>query len=180
MTTPATTAPPNSGKTPLVRPVSDHPGRGRKPGTVAKERAAIPADEFKLIELTDKVKGDRRRKREERTPQQKNVDQIVYDIFNKNVSTGLDRGTIADWADLSVYDWPITKSHAETAEFMIVKACRLYNRRPIWGERIEVLASKSHMITGPDGENMSCHLNGTEHVHISFSVVRKRHKMPKS
>jgi|SRR5215469_15187864 len=170
MTTPPA-APPSSP--PVVKST-----RGRKPGTVEKERPPIPADEFKLTMLSGKTLADRRRKREPRKPQQKQVDTIVYNIFEENKANGFDRGTIADWADLVVFDWALSMAMAENALFMIRKACMLYNRKPILGEQLEILANKSHMIENPeDPDNeIPCHMNGKHHIHIPFSVVRRRRK----
>jgi hypothetical protein len=175
MTTPTIQAPPSNGpvapKTPVASPDSK---RGRRPGIPAKERADIPADEFQLTQLSEKARADRRRKREPRKGQQLSVDQIVFDIFQANVESGFDHGTIANWSDLEVYDWAISATHAETAEFMIKKACTFYGRRPIWGERIEISAKETHTIPDPDtGEETPCHMNGKEHVHIPFTVVRR-------
>jgi len=124
MTTPPVTAPRSDSATnkPANAPAPVSTGRGRKPGTVAKERADIPAEEMQLIQLPEKAKADLRRKREERKPQQLAVDQVIWDIFQENVSTGYDVATIADWADLFVYDWAVSKTHAESAIFMINKA----------------------------------------------------------
>lgn len=180
MSTPPVTENPRSSVIPPVTKdvaTAKPSGRGRKPGTIAKERADIPAEEMQLIQLPEKVKADLRRKREPRKEQQKSVDQVVWDIFQENVSTGFDTGTIADWADLYVYDWPVTKTHAESALFLINKACTLYHRKPIWGEQLEVPANKSHMVPAPTEDDLEnevpCHLNGKDHVHIPFSVVRK-------
>lgn len=171
MTTPPTPPAPNSPSEPAAS------GRGRKPGVPAKARADIPADEMQLNLLPAKAQADLRRKREERKDQQKAVDQIVYDVFEENVSRGFGNGTIANWADLFVYDWPITKTHAETALFLINKAARFYSRKPIFGEQLEVPAGKSHKVLAPtekDPENMvDCHLNGKAHVHIPFTIVRR-------
>jgi hypothetical protein len=178
MTSPVQTPPSNPpAKTHPAAPPVASPGRGRKPGIPAKERADIPSDEMQLILLPEKAKADRRRKREDRKDQQKAVDSIVYDVFEQNVELGMDHGTIADWADLFVYDWPVSLTHAETAIFLIGKGCRLYNRRPIWGEQIEVAAGKNHTVDDVEtGEPVDCHLNGKAHVHIPFSVVRRTRK----
>jgi hypothetical protein len=177
MTTPPATAPHSSATPNKETAPPAKTGRGRKPGTVAKERADIPAEEMQLIQLPEKAKADLRRKRDERKPQQRAVDQVIWDIFQENVNTGFDNATIADWADLFVYDWAVTKTHAETALFMIKKATDLYHRKPIWGEQIEIAANKSHMIPDVNSEEadatVPCHLNGKEHVHIPFSVVRR-------
>lgn len=182
MTTPPATdirsnVPSNPPAPAVIKPPANVPaGRGRKPGTVAKERADIPAEEMQLIQLPEKEKADLRRKREERKPQQKAVDEVIWDVFKKNEDRGFETGTIADWADLFVYDWAISKTHAETALFLINKACTLYHRKPVWGEQIEIPAKETHMITAdPDDPDVKvpCHLNGKEHVHIPFSVVRK-------
>src|SRR6266571_2707601 len=153
---PTAVSPPTSPASHSDTVSSKKPGRGRKAGVVAKERPLIPADECQITQLVSKDKADRRRKREERTPQQKSVDVVIYSVFSENVAMGMDRATIADWVDLFVYDWAVSKTHADTAEFMITKACRLYNRKPIWGEKLEIPASESHMITS-DGDKMPCH-----------------------
>jgi hypothetical protein len=173
MTTPTLqTAPaPATPSKPAAAP-ADGKGRGRRPGIPAKIRADIPADEMQLNILPEKEKADLRRKREERSAQQKAVDEIVYNVFEENVARRIDNGTIADWADLFVYDWPITLTHEETAMFLINKGCRLYNRKPIWGERVEIKASATHDVPGEEGD-VPCHLNGKAHVHIPFSVVRR-------
>jgi len=159
-------------------------GRGRRPGQPIKERADIPADEMQVMQLTGKEKADRRRKREPRAEQQKAIDTLVYSIYEENVAAGMQFGTISDWPDLFVYDWPVSKAHAETAEFRVNKACTLYHRKPIWGERVEVPANKSHLIPNPDeesdDEDIPCHMNGKEHVHIPFSVVRRPKRLPRS
>lgn len=181
MTTPPVTNPRSEVKSPgnvsPLPPVKG--GRGRKPGTVAKERADIPAEEMQLVQLPEKAKADLRRKREPRTVQQKAVDQVIWDIFQENVDSGFDNGTIADWADLFVYDWAVSKTHHETAMFMINKAVTLYHRKAIYGEQIEVPGDKTHLIpnTSEDDENapeeVPCHLNGKPHIHVPFSVVRR-------
>lgn len=169
--------------TPPANPPANSPsetsgsGRGRKPGVPAKERAVIPEDEMQLIVLPAKQQADLRRKREERKPQQKAVDEIVYAVFEENSDRGFANGTIANWADLFVYDWPVTKTHAETALFLINKAARFYSRKPIFGEQVEVPANKAHNIPAPtekDPDAMGpCHLNGKPHIHIPFTIVRR-------
>lgn len=186
MTSPTPTIPtarPSDGKDSPSKDTNStvKPGRGRKPGIEAKVRPDIPAEEMQLIVLPAKQKADLRRKREERKAQQKAVDTIVYDVFEENVAIGMDHGTVANWADLYVYDWPISKTHAENAQFMLDKACRLYNRRLILGEQVEVPANKSHNLPDPEGgDDYPCHLNGKEHVHIPFSVVRRAVKVRNS
>jgi len=130
--------------------------RGKKPGIPAKERPEIPADEFKVFELTGKEKADTRRKREERTPQQKQVDQIVYDLYMQNVSAGMENGNIGNWADLAVYNWPVSEEHAETALNYIQKACNLYGRRRILGEMTKFVK------------------NGKPWLNIPFTVVKRQ------
>lgn len=173
MTAPAETTP----RTPTSAPSDPTPkGRGRKPGIPAKERADIPADEMQLYVLPERAKADLRRKREERKPQQKAVDTIVYDLFEINDAHGFGNGSIKNWPDLAVYDWPITKTHYETAIFLIGKAARFYNRAIIWGEQVEVPANKNHLVPNPEDPEMEipCHLNGKLHIHVPFSAVRKQ------
>lgn len=184
MSTPPVAAAPSRSNTPNPSPSSNPPAsnspatpgkRGRRPGQEIKARPDVPSGEMILVPLRGKSKADRRRKREERKGQQKEVDQLVYDIFEANVENGFERGTIADWPDLEVYDWPVSKTHAENVEFMIRKSCLFYHRKPIWGEQVEIKASESHMIEDPENEEneIPCHLNGREHIHIPFSVVRR-------
>lgn len=153
-------------------------GRGRKPGQEPKVRPDIPMEEFVIHELSGKKKADLRRKREPRGEQQEMVDTIVWEVFQENKENGYDRGTVRDWADLAVYDWAVSKTHAETAEFRVQKAGTLYTRQIIFGEKVEVPASERHDIPDPDDPDtkIACHLNGKEHVHIPFSVVRKRRR----
>lgn len=126
--------------------------RGRKPGTQPKVRLGIPEEFFKFAELNEQETAEARRKREPRSEAQKNIDAIVLELWNKYVA----KGEPKNWADKPVYTWgPIPKTYEDDAMFMVRKACALYGRKQIFGERTY----------SEEG--------GVEYVTIPFSVERR-------
>lgn len=132
--------------------------RGRKPGTQPKVRLGIPEEFFKFNELDEQETAEARRKREPRTEQQRWVDEIVLKLWRRYIELGEPK----NWADKPVYSWEVPKEHEETALFYITKACMLYGRKQVLGERIYFKNdSKKEM------------------VRIAFSVERRRDRTPK-
>jgi hypothetical protein len=131
--------------------------RGRQPGQKIEARPPIPADEFNfIVEVDGKEQADMRRKREERTDQQKAVDELCYKLYEANVVNEFENGTIRNWPDLAVYVWRPSKKSSDTVLFYIKKACAFYGRRPIWGEIKEII------------------IDGKPHIEIPFTVVNRR------
>jgi len=163
-----------------VRPVNPVPksgtgtGRGRKKGVPPKVRPEIPEAQVVVIQMGAKESADARRKREPRSDRQKQIDQIVYNIYQANLARGLAGGTIADWSDLEIYDWPIGSEYVETAQWMVTKAALFYGRRVIYGEITYFRSDTSHELVNPElDEAMACPMNGQNHAHIPFTVVRQ-------
>lgn len=142
---------------PPANPSPNRSKRGRKPGTQPKVRLGIPEEFFKFTELNEQETAEARRKREPRSDSQKNIDGIVLELWNKYVA----KGEPKNWADKPVYSWgPIPKTYEEDAMFMVRKACALYGRKQIFGERIY----------SEEG--------GVEYVTIPFSVERRTERTP--
>lgn len=120
--------------------------RGRKPGVQPKVRLGIPDEFLKFTELDEQETAEARRKREPRSEQQKYIDNIVLDLWSKYV----DRGEPKNWADKPVFSWgPLPVNYEEDALFMIRKACLLYGRRQVLGERTYTEIDGIKMVTIP-------------------------------
>lgn len=144
--TPATNATTSTPSTPGKR--------GRRPGTQPKVRLGIPAEFFKFRELDERETAEARRKREERSDQQKEVDEVVLNLWERYVA----KGEPTNWADRPVFEWPVPVEHEETALFYIRKACQLYGRRQVLGDRVVYTDEAT----------------GIKMVKIAFSVERRR------
>lgn len=105
--------------------------RGRKPGVQPKERAPLPANAFRVRMLTtEESRANVKRKRIERSDDQKKVDKLVFDNWKQWIESGMPM----NWVDMPVIEWPVPKAHYEDAMFMMTKACTLYGRKPIYGD----------------------------------------------
>lgn len=126
--------------------------RGRRKGQEIQKRPEIPMEFFNFKELSIEEKAEARRKREPRSETQKELDKIVLELWNQYLVLGEPK----NWVDRPVYTWgPLPIQHEETALAYIRKACILYGRRQILGERIYN------------------ELNGIKVVYIPFSVERR-------
>lgn len=148
--------PPAAPETPETPTSSKKSTRGRKPGTQPKVRLGIPEEFFNFNELDEQETAEARRKREPRTDQQKWVDEIVLKLWKRYV----EKGEPKNWADKPVYEWIVPKEHEETALFYITKACMLYGRKQVLGERTYFKDESTKK----------------EMVRIPFSVERRRER----
>jgi len=107
--------------------------RGRKPGQVIVKRPDIPMDMFNFKELDTRQKAEARRKREPRSDQQKVIDDIVLELWDKYVALGKPK----NWVDMPVFTWgPLPVQFEDTALLYIRRACSLYGRRQRLGDRV--------------------------------------------
>lgn len=124
MTTPAdlSTLPP---ATPAPRA-----GRGRKPGSKAKQRAQLPPEAFIIEDVPELERGPARRKRIERDAQQLSIDARVLAVYQEWLSMGKP----TDWLKMPVKYWRIEKRYAEDAQFFLSKATQLIGKKLIIGD----------------------------------------------
>ncbi len=130
---PATPRPPSPTppSTPANSAQNKGTGRGRKPGTPAKERPAIPSDMFVIEEVAEENRGQFKRRREERTEDQVRVDNTVMDVFKKWQAAGGPRA----WGRCPVFVWALPKDLVETAEFLLGKAAMLHGVKIFYGQK---------------------------------------------
>lgn len=146
---------PGPGKVSVIKPAaapqapkSDTPAqakRGRKPGVPAKERAVIPAEHFKMVAVPAAERVTHKRRREDRTPQQIEVDNAVAEVYDNWVEAGRP----ANWADMPITLWPVPKTYADDAEFLLRKAAALHGRKLVFGQRVEEDVDGIIMVTLP-------------------------------
>ena len=115
--------------------------RGRKPGSVAKERPAIPADQFKVSSLDQVEKGEMRRKREERSAQQIATDKLAIAVHKQWVGMGSPR----DWSKMPIKLWVLDRNLEDSAEFLLRKAATLYGFKLVFGQRGVYKEGKVHL-----------------------------------
>lgn len=112
--------------------VVENRGRGRRPGIPAKERAAIPLDEFKVTVVAEDNRAEFKRRRDDRSDEQTKVDGLIKDMYR----AWIEAGSPVVWADLPIRTWTIATEHAENALFLLRKAARFLDRK-LWFGNIE-------------------------------------------
>lgn len=117
--------------TPAVNEEANKSTRGRKPGQKPKERKPLPADVFNIVEVSEENRVEHKRRREERSDQQKGIDKLVADMYVKWVNAG--RPT--NWADMPIHRWTLPTRYVEDAEFLLRKAAQLHGRKLIYGHK---------------------------------------------
>jgi hypothetical protein len=126
------------GATPL-RPGPAVPGatvtsiaskRGRKPGTVAKVRAELPAEEFVIEKIPEDDRGKHRRQRLERSKQQTAVDNRILAVYKLYK----DSGSPKNWTDMPVQGWVLSKQFEDDALFMLRKAANYHGKKLVVGK----------------------------------------------
>jgi hypothetical protein len=106
--------------------------RGRKPGQEIVKRPDIPMEMLNFKELDTKEKAEARRKREPRSEQQRAIDDIILELWEKYVAAGKPK----NWVDMPVFTWgPLPVQFEDTALLYIRRACSLYGRRQRLGDR---------------------------------------------
>ncbi len=126
-------APANGPVKPPANPPAETGKRGRKPGGIAKPRPPLPADVFNIVEVSEEKRVEHKRRREERSDQQKGIDKLVADMYTKWINAG--RPT--NWADMPVHRWDLPTTYAEDAEFLLRKGAQLHGRKLIFGHKEE-------------------------------------------
>jgi hypothetical protein len=114
---PVSSAPVPAGATPM-QPAK----RGRKAGSQAKIRQAIPADQFKMETVAPDKRGLVRRVRVARSEQQKAMDQralVLHQLW-------VDSGKPTDWLKMPVKTWPLETRYLDDGLFLLRKACALH------------------------------------------------------
>lgn len=126
------TPPAVPGATATVRPneAEIRGKRGRKPGTQAKVRQEIPAEQFKFENIAPESRGYLRRQRLERSKQQQAADVAVMVVYREWVQEGEPN----DWNKMPVKGWVINKNLAEDALFMLAKAVGLHSKKLVTGK----------------------------------------------
>jgi hypothetical protein len=105
-------------------------GRGRPPGTKAKALPEIPMDQFVIREIPEDDRGVVRRKRVERTAQQKAVDAKVLSVFKEWDAGGREK----EWTEQPVKEWVIATTYEETAVKMLHKGALLHHKKLVIGD----------------------------------------------
>lgn len=133
--------------------------RGRKPGSVAKERKPIPASEFAMEDIDDDSRGFLKRQRIERTREQLAVDAKVLEVKKE----WEDAGEPANWTQMPVKAWVISREYEEDALFMLHKAAGLHGFKLITGK---IQRKALPELALPDGK-----------IRIPFCVVARKTKV---
>jgi hypothetical protein len=105
------------------------PGKGArgKPRKVQQ----FPADEFKLLRpATVAERAEYKRKREERSDQQKAVDGMVWNVYEDWRNAGSPR----KFVDIPLAVWPVSPRLEEDARHMLQKAAVLFQRTLRYGD----------------------------------------------
>jgi hypothetical protein len=114
------------------------PNQGSNAGATGKGKRGqprhvqtFPADEFGLKRpQTVAERAEYRRKREERSEQQKVVDAMVWDIYQDWLEAGQPR----KFVDIPLAVWPVSLNLEEDARHMLGKAATLYQRTIRFGD----------------------------------------------
>jgi len=125
-----------SGGPDNVAPIPERSGkskRGRKPGSQPKQRPEIPDEEFETFGYTPATERvSHKRRREPISEKQAAINQTI----GENYDDWLKAGSPANWADMPVIHWTVSRSFEETADFMLKKAIQAHGRKFAWGERV--------------------------------------------
>jgi hypothetical protein len=110
--------------------------RGRKPGSVAKERKQIPLEEFVMEQVAPETAGYLRRQRIERSREQEAVDRKVMAVKQAWQDAG--EPDPHNWPLLAKLNllpsWLISKDLEEDALFMLSKGATLHGLKLIVGK----------------------------------------------
>lgn len=112
----------------------------RKPGIPAKDRPTIPADQFTVTVPDADSRVDFRRQREELTEQEKAVVDLTKEVY----SDWVEAKRPLNWVDIPIRVWDIETKYAESALFMLRKACRILGRKPKFGNIKEYTHPDTH------------------------------------
>lgn len=126
---------PNTGTVVESVPAGPHRGaqpsaeapkkRGRKPGSVAKVRAELPPDAFRIESVAKDDRGVVRRKRVERSPQQKAIDAKAMEVYKEWIAAG----SPTDWLKMPIKGWIIEKRLVDDALFFLGKGATLHGKK---------------------------------------------------
>ena len=130
MTSPATT--------PSNRPATGQGNQGSNAGAAGKggrgkkrDVQQFPADEFKLIRpSTVAERAEYKRKREDRSEQQKAVDGMVWAVYQDWLDAGMPR----KFVDIPLAVWPVSPKLEDDARHMLQKAAVLFQRTLRYGD----------------------------------------------
>lgn len=123
MSTPAQATPGSRPGTPGSAPAGQR-GKPRKVQT-------FPADEFQLKRPgTVAERSEYKRKREERSEQQKAVDAMVWKVYQDWVDAGSPR----KFVDIPIAVWPLSLNLEEDGRHMLGKAAALFQRTLRYGD----------------------------------------------
>src|SRR5579859_7738447 len=100
------------------------PAKG-KPGIPAKDRPDIPADQFMVSVPDADSRVDYRRQREELTDQERAVLELAKEVY----ADWIIAKRPLNWVDIPIRVWDIETKYAESALFMLRKACRILGRK---------------------------------------------------
>ena len=149
MSTPQGNRPASSGSTAGSTATATAKGARGKPRQVQQ----FPADEFKLIRpATVSERAEYKRKREERSEQQKLVDQLVWSVYEDWTKAGMPR----KFVDIPLAVWPVSPHLEDDARHMLQKAAVLFQRTLHYGD----------CPTKGEGANKK--------VHLAFYVVDRK------
>jgi hypothetical protein len=131
MTTPsAPPARPPAAPSSTETPGSKKGGRGKP-----REIQTLPADEFQVFKPRGiEQKAKYRRKRVERSDQQKAVDKLVLTAYQD----WLKAKKPTKFVDQEITVWPVSKRYADDCQFMLRKGATLIERQLRFGDCPEV------------------------------------------
>lgn len=156
MTTPTQPKPP-SAPTGQNAPANTPGKRGRKPGQMPKARPDLPANVFDISEVAEEQRVEHKRRREERSDQQKALDKLVADMYQKWIAAG--RPT--NWADMPIHEWTLPTTYADDAEFFLRKAASLHGRKLVFGHKVEF------------------EKDGKKYTTLPFAVIARQQRTPR-
>lgn len=104
--------------------------KGRKPGSKAKPRQQIPADQFKISAVPEEERGTVRRSRVKRDAQQKAIDDKVLEVWRDWNNAGRPM----NWLEMPVKTWEIASRYEDDALFFLGKGATRHGKRLIIGD----------------------------------------------
>ena len=127
MSTPTANRPAQPGSNQGSNAGAQRKGQRGKPRQVQQ----FPAEEFKLIRpSTVEERAEYKRKREERSEQQKVVDSLVWSVYQDWLTAGKPRRFV----DIPLAVWPVSLNLEEDARHMLNKAAVLFQRTLRYGD----------------------------------------------
>ena|SRR5271166_2893051 len=106
------------------------PGRGRPKGAPPKVHPVIPGDEFIMEDIPQESRGNLRRQRLERKPQQIAVDNRIMEVYKEWVSLG----SPTKWGQMPIKGWVISRNLEEEADLLLRKGAGLHDLKLVTGK----------------------------------------------